>query len=303
MTTESPTVTLEQLDREIASRSFPEFLKFVKILEPPTTISRGGVIPFEMWDHLTEFVGALGKERLIAVLKSRQLGFSWTLAAYALWTAQFKEGANVLAFSQGQLEATVFLGKSKFIHEHLPEHLKIPLTRDNDTTMEFSSMKSKIVALPSTEKAGRGEMATLVIWDEAEFHENLPLNYAAAKPAIDAGGQAIFCSTPLKKTPASLFKEIVRGAKAKRNGFFLVYAGWNSRKDRDQKWWDARYKEAPITEGITPDLYMEQEHHGTFEEAMAPSRVMAAFDVDALDDMQNDVKRPVETRNGVVNIY
>jgi len=48
---------------------------------------------------------------------------------------------------------------------------------------------------------------------------------------------------------------------------------------------------------------MEQEHPETAEEALRPSRVMAAFDVDAIESMQLDTKLPIETRNGVANIY
>ena len=303
MTTESPTITLEQLDREIVSRSFPEFLKFVKILEPPNPGRVGGIIQFELWDHIVEAIDVIEANRLVSILKSRQLGFSWMLAAYCLWKAQFHEGANILAFSQGQIESTAFLRKSRTIHEHLPNHLKVPTTRDNDTVLEFGSMKSKITALPSTETAGRGETATLVIQDEADFHENLELNYAAVKPTIDDGAQLIQCSTVNKEKPASLFKEINRGAHDGKNGFVELFFGWRSRKHRDKKWWRARRAEVPSTNTMDPDLYMEQEHPETREEALRPSRVMAAFDLDALDDMQNDVKRPVETRNGVVNIY
>ncbi len=315
---ESPQVTIEHIDRELARRSFPDFLKFVKILEPTTPLKTGGIIPFEMWDYLVDFCEELvGKpdgnpdrppdhpdntgHLLLVILKSRQLGFSWILAAYALWTAQFKPAANVLMLSQGALESVVLLAKSRTIWENLPKYLQIPVGRDNDNTMEFPSEKSKITALPSTEKAGRSETATLVIQDEAEHHEYLDLNYAAIKPTIDAGGQFIQCSTVLKKRPASLFKEIFRNAP--KNGFRALFYGWMCRPGRDKKWYNKRKSEAPTTAGMSPELYMEQEYPATAEEALRPSRVMAAFDQDALDDMQNDVKRPVETRHGVVNIY
>lgn len=294
-------VTIEHVDRAICEKSFPDFLKFGKILEPPTLTSRGGIIPFEMWDHLIEFNELLSKHRLLCVLKSRQLGFTWDLAFYCMWRAQYGEGENILIFSQGQVEATAFLAKCRVIHENLPKYLQVPLGRNNDTVMEFPSTMSKITAYPSTENAGRGETASLVIQDEADFHENLDLNYAAVKPAIDMGGQLIQVSTVNKLKPASLFKEIWRGAP--KNNFVSVFYGWMSRKGRDEKWFKRVQAEAPVTKGMSPELYMEQEHPGSAEEALRPSRVMAAFDQDALDDMQNDVKRPVETRNGVVNIY
>lgn len=285
------------------------FLEHVRILQVAVGGLQGGLIPLEMWGHIREAAVLLAGDetqkieakRLISVLKSRQVGWSWILAAYAAWVGQYKDGANVLIFSQGQLESTVFLGKVKTVLDNLPPHLKVGIGRSNDTTITFPSIKSKITALPSTEHAGRGETATLVIQDEADFHENLELNYAAVKPAIDAGGQLIQCSTVNKKKAGTLFKEIFRNAP--KNGFHAVFHGWTSRPDRDQAWYDRVKAEAPSSEGMSPELYMEQEHPATAEEALAPSRVMAAFDVDALAAMQADVKEPVETRNGVTHIY
>ena len=316
MTTKEQTVTIADMERELGRRSFVYFLEHVKILEPPSASSRGGIIKFEMWDHIKEAAlllagkgdqtdpeseGYISQKRLLNVLKSRQLGWSWILAAYAVWMAQFKEGANILVFSQGQAESIAFLSKCKTIHENLSKHMMNPLGRSNDTLMAFKGMKSKITALPSTEHAGRGEMATLVIQDEADFHENLDLNYAAVKPAIDGGGQLVQVSTVNKKKAGTLFKEIHRGAPD--NNFFAVFHGWRARPDRDQAWYDRVKAEAPTSDGMSPELYMEQEHPETAAEALAPSKHMAAFDSDAIKAMQDSVISPVETRNGVVNIY
>jgi hypothetical protein len=314
------TFTVLDIERALGMRSFTKFLEFVKIIEPPSATSRGGVIEFEMWDHIKEAAMLLAgkgdqmvpedtppsdeyipQKRLLNVLKSRQLGWSWILAAYAVWLAQFKQGANILVFSQGQLESVAFLNKCKTIHENLPKHMKNPIGRSNDTLMAFKGMKSKITALPSTENAGRGETASLVIQDEADFHENLDLNYAAIKPTIDAGGQLVQVSTVNKKKAGTLFKEIHRGAP--QNNFFSVFHGWKSRPDRDQAWYERVKAEAPTSDGMSPELYMEQEHPATAAEALAPSRVMAAFDVDAIKAMQDDTKKPVETRNNITNIY
>ena len=54
---------------------------------------------------------------------------------------------------------------------------------------------------------------------------------------------------------------------------------------------------------MSPELYMEQEHPTSVEEALRPSRVMAAFDVDAIESMHLDTKKPVEIRNNVINVY
>jgi len=53
---------------------------------------------------------------------------------------------------------------------------------------------------------------------------------------------------------------------------------------------------------MNPDLFMEQEYPRTAEEALAPSRVISAFDMDVLAKMEEYVKEPVE-QVGVIRIY
>ena len=298
MVTDAPLgLTLEQAERDLCARSFIDFLDHVKVVEPPPG---RGIIPFAMWPHLVEVVELFGAENLISILKARQIGLSWLLAAYACWTALYHKGANVMLFSQGENEAKVLLSKVKAIHEELPPHLQGHMAGNNATEMKFEDMASKITALPSTEKAGRGETGTLVIQDEADFHEYADANYAAIKPTIDAGGQLIQVSTSNKKNLSSLFKALYRGSP--KNGFAARFYSWAVRPERDQKWYDRVRREAPDTAEMNADLYMEQEYPRTEEEALSASRVLSAFDPDVLESMQGDIKNPVDTL-GLANIY
>jgi len=43
------TVTIQDIELALTSRSFQDFLDFVQILEPPIATSRGGIIKFEKW--------------------------------------------------------------------------------------------------------------------------------------------------------------------------------------------------------------------------------------------------------------
>jgi len=88
-----------RLERELASRNFiapytddpgdreVDFLDYVKILERAQIHSgvSGGAVPFQKWDYIEELARSIADNRLVAVLKARQLGFSWTSAAYAAW--------------------------------------------------------------------------------------------------------------------------------------------------------------------------------------------------------------------------
>jgi len=202
--------TTQELMRAVSEASFVDFLDYVKVLEPPPGLS---VIPFEKWEHLESLAHTLRTERLVVILKARQVGVSWLLAAYALWTALYHKGAVVLMLSKGQHEAGDLVDKVKFIHTQLHPALQQPVGTDSGTEISFPTMMSTVTALPSTEHAGRSETASLVIQDEADFHEHLDTNYAAVKPTIDAGGQLIQASTANKFKMTSLFKQIYRGAR------------------------------------------------------------------------------------------
>ena len=204
LTDEHKQEAVRRLEKEFARRNFvspdgeqPDFLDKVKILERSQLHSgvSGGAAPFQKWDYLVELARAIVDNRLVTVLKARQLGFSWTSAAYAAWLLTFREGTNVLMISKWQTEAFSLLDKVRFILKNLPEEWQSPLSPDSRSEIGIPSKDSKIVALPSTEDAGRSETASVVIQDEADFHEYHAANYAAVKPTIDAGGQMIMGST------------------------------------------------------------------------------------------------------------
>ena len=268
----------------LAKRYFNDFLDFVQVLEPPPG---RGVIAFERWNHLVEVCQNLNDEKLIVWLKSRQTGESWLLAAYSLWTAMYKEGALVLLLSQGEEESKVLLSKSRFIYERLPDGLKTPLGTDSRQELTFPVMESGIRALPSTDKAGRSATASLVILDEADFHEHLSANYAAVKPTIDDhGGQLIMVSTSNSTNARSMFKQIYQ--EAPDNGFKKIFYGWNVRPGRDNEWFNARQKEyADIS-------LFEKEYPATEAEALSPPRTIAAFDHDILNLMAQDCRAPIK---------
>ena len=268
---------------ELAKRSFWHFLDFVKILEPQPG---RGTISFERWPHLEEVCDILDNKKLLVWLKSRQTGASWMLAAYGLWMSMYKQGSVVLLLSQGEDEAKKLLAKCRFIYENLDTDMQAPLGTDSRQELYFPETGSSISALPSTEKAGRSSTASLVIMDEADFHEHLDSNYAAVKPTIDdVGGQLVLVSTSNAMRMNTLFKSTYK--ESPNNGFTRVFYGWNVRPDRDNAWYDARRAE------YADKSLFEKEYPASDEEALAPPRTIAAFDHDILKLMQEDVRKAV----------
>ena len=285
--------------------SFVKFLDHVYILErPQPQMGRmGGRIKFQKWPHLMEFAEDLQKYRLIDLVKARQNGFSWIISAYALWMARFYNGSLVLELSLGEKEAQALLEKAKFIYQNLPREWQLEVDRDSGSEFSLTGMKSRIVALPSTKNAGRSEQATLVIQDEADFHEYGELNYLAVKPTIDAGGQFIMASTVNIEKYESLFQNTYRGAPS--NGWHKIFWGWRARPDRDDQWYRRTKEEAqdmPMAQMLGVDAYMHREYPETEEEALSPSSATAAFDLQMLKQMADGEKKPIETEE-FANIY
>lgn len=275
--------------------SFLHFLtEYVYILEPPPG---GGIIKFSSWPHLLDLIYYLLSERLIVVLKARQLGVSWLLAAYALWVVMFQKGAVVLMLSKGQVDARDLLKKSSFVYSQLPEWMQLTTDPDNTEELGFPAMMSRIVALPSTKNAGRSITATVVIADEEDFHPYAEDNYGSVKPTIDAGGQFIAVSTIDKTNLKSTFRSLYTQARAGANNFVARFYGWASRPGRTEEWFEGKRKEF----SGTPHL-LEQEYPASEEEALAPSKALAAFNMESLKAMQEEVRAPIEVF-GPVRIY
>ena len=285
-------VTMPDVERELAKRKFTEFLTFVRIQNTDT--EGAAEMVFEKWPHLIESAELLERHRRVIFLKARQIGLTWLMASYALWTAIYHDGAVVLVLSKGENEAKTFLRRIKFIHSRLPESLRGEVVIDSTTELGFKS-ESKITALPATEDAGRSETATLVLQDEADYHKHLEANFAAVRPTVDAGGQHIMASTSNYETIDSFFKRMYRransldGMDSARDGdsrYVKVFFGWDVRPGRDADW------RSEVTADYDEDQ-RDKEYPESEEQALAPPQAIAAFDQSALTGWMDNAEEPM----------
>lgn len=272
--------------------SFLHLLRWVKIIDPPTLDNIGGIISFLLWPHLKEVIKALLTQKLIAVMKSRQIGLSWLLAAFALWYAMSHQGATVMLFSKGEKEAWELLAKCRRIWTQLPEFLKLPIKPDSSEEMGFPSMMSSIKAFAATESAGVSYTASVVICDEWDLHPFADQNYLQSKPTRDAGGQFIGVFTVDKLNPDTLAKAVWLDGHNKKNDFSALFFPWWVRPGRDDKWYEETRRNIPERElaKLSPELYMEQNYPSSWEEALSRSETVAVFDKKVLKNMEGDVR-------------
>lgn len=301
---------LRAIEAGACEKSFMRFLKYVKIIEPPTLDNPGGIIKFELWAHLKEFIQALLTQKLIVVLKSRQVGASWLMSAYDLWYALSHKGATIMIFSKGETEAIEKLAKCRRIYNQLPDFLQLKLGASSATELSFPTMFSSIKAFAATETAGISFTASILDVDEWAEHPYAEENYLASKPTRDAGGQFIGVFTANKLKPDNLATAIFQDAQEGKNEFSPLFFPYTVRPGRDGEWYEKTKKNIPIMElaRLTPELYMEQNYPSSILEALRLPYTISAFDGAILNEMLEEIKNPVTVEEegidyNFVNIY
>lgn len=219
-------------------------------------------IPFKLWKSQHDTLSQLHSERLIIILKARQLGLTWLTVAYALWAMLFQPGSTVLMFSRRDEEAQDLLDRLRQMLFRLPTWLRPTIATDNAHQLTLAPpWNSTARAFPTTKHSARSYTATLAIVDEADFIPWLRQLMNAVRPTIDAGGRLILLSTADKDHPDSEFKRLWQHAIDDLSNFLPIFLPWHARPDRSQEWYDTLdYSE--------DDLF--QEYPETPEQALAP---------------------------------
>jgi hypothetical protein len=208
-------------------------------------------------------------ERMLVILKARQLGISWLCLAYALWLVLFHAPATVLLFSLREAEAVELLGRLKEMYRRLPMWMQAKrVERESGTTWALSNGSR---ALAFSTKAGRSYTGTLALVDEADFVPELSLFLNGVKPTIDAGGKLFLVSTSDKRRPVSTFKNLFRAAQQGIGDYRAVFLPWHARPGRDAAWHTRTQAEMFAQRGTHDDFYAE--YPATAEEALAPEEL------------------------------
>lgn len=228
----------------------------------------GEWIPFKLWPGQVSTLKTIELERLVIVLKARQLGLTWLCLGVILWLMLFHPAVSALIFSRRDDEAVYLLGKERLkgMYYRLPDWMQARgVTVDNDH--EFGLSNGSIArAFPTT--AGDSYTASIVVVDEADLLPDLARVMNAVKPTIDGGGRMILLSRADNSKPESMFKQIYRGAKAGINGWKAVFLGWSVRPSRDAAWYEAQKADILSRTGSLDDLF--QQYPASDTEALSP---------------------------------
>jgi len=246
------------------SLSFVYFVdRYVKIYDATS----GGWIPFELWPEQVRVAEELVNNRLVAILKARQLGLTWLVLAYILWMMVFHPAGTMLLFSRREVEAIYMLDKRlKGMYNRLPEWMGVrSIISDSAHIWELSN-GSVAYAFPTT--AGDSYTATLAFVDEADLLPDLDDLMLAVKPTIDGGGKMILLSRSDKAAPNSPFKKIFIEAWAGRSAWKGIFLPWFARPSRTAKWYKDQEDDFMSRTGTSDGLH--EQYPATPEEALAP---------------------------------
>ena len=209
--------------------------KYLKIQHPLR-----GLIPFKTYPFQDDCVSEFNDHRFNIVLKSRQLGLSTLVAAYAVWQAVFYKEKNILIIATKLAVAQNFIRKVKTYLKSMPKWLLVPvITANNKQQVEFSN-GSQVKAVPTSEDAGRSEALSLLIVDEAAFVRNFDELWMGLYPTLSTGGRAILLSTP--NGVGGQYHEIYTKSIRKENEFNPIKLMWDVHPERDDEWFNKETK-------------------------------------------------------------
>ncbi len=214
--------------------------------------------------------------------------------------------------SKGEDAAWDLIAKCKYIYNHIKDVPVPKIGHDNRDKIDFPTNYSEIIALPSTEDAGRSTDATIVIRDEVEFHAYAEVNYSAIHPTVDRGGKIIQVSTihPYRSNThfQNLYKDIKGGVK---NGK-AIFMSWRNRPldDEDiEKWGTLDNFRKSYLEKTYSSAQLAKEYSENEDEAFSSVSTSRYFDENALSDMEIDtivksLEHPLSQKyNDIVKIY
>ena len=265
----SPTYSLTTSEAEELGKCYnsPEY--FIKNYCYIYDTVDNGWVPFELWPAQLAALDVIHSNQLSVVLKARQIGLTWLVLAYALWSMIFRPIASVLIFSKRDIDAIYLLSEDRLrgMYDRLPEWMRSGHRIDTDNAHEWS-MENQSTARSFPTSAGDSYTATLAIVDEADLSPDLNSLLRAVKPTIANGGKMILLSRADKDKPVSDFKKIYIDAKAGKTPWAHIFLPWYVHPRRTTRWYELEKQDILSRTSALDDLY--EQYPATDAEALKP---------------------------------
>ena len=216
----------------------PTEVDFIRSLKIEDKVS-GGLIPFALWDCQVDLLYKLNAEDRVMVLKSRQLGATWTVLAHLLYLGVFWGDRLFLIASQSGDDAIDALHRLRILHGSIPERWRPTTTKDNTEQIALAN-GSRFESMKATKRAGRSKAAFAVLADEFAFWE-WPAEQLAS---LDSAAQRLYAVTT-GNGPGDLAHTIWLQTEQSIGRWRGIFYPWHAHPGRDADWYRQNVTEAP----------------------------------------------------------
>jgi hypothetical protein len=226
-------------------------------------------IPFKLWVCQKRIIPVIVHALRLIILKTRQLGLTWILAAYTLWLAITRPLQLIVVISAKEDWAAEFIERVKFIMDRLPIWMLPEINKATTQTIEFQhgeGLVSQIKSLPTTPAGAQSKTVSLLIMDETCENRYCQPIWASSKPGLDScGGRAIFISNAKKTSPGWRWtREIYTQSMKGLNDFLRIFLAWYEHPRRSKDFREIQKREGMDWEDVI------QHYPETEEEAISP---------------------------------
>jgi len=208
-------------------------------------------------------------------LKARQIGYTTSSVAEAMWDGIFHEEHPWLFISRGEDAAIKMLTKGLYAFNRLPSWMHERIGKPASLTQSVISFNngSRIESIPTTAATGRGDAVYGAVIDEAAFIDNAGAVWAALEPLVY--GKVLIVSTA--NGMGNFFHEVWMDSQRDDSVWNPIFFPWTAVPNRDEEWYDKKRRSFRGRE-----WYFYQEYPSTPEEAFIRSG-RVAFDATAYD--------------------
>lgn len=222
--------------------------KFMKVWSSPYLFCKnfmkiknksGEEVPFAFNDLQRDFLD--NKKKFNIILKSRQLGFSVMVCAYAIWLCITKPNSVCIMLSMSDTSTRAIFNKLKQIYASIPDAIRPNLVRNNRAELQLSNGSIISCSTLGRNDQGRGNTADLIHISEFAFVKSdiASKQLLSLEQTLNATGSLIVETTA---NGLNFFHNIYQKSKRKENSyksFFYNYIdGAEMFYDQYDEYWE-----------------------------------------------------------------
>ncbi len=236
-------------------------------------------IKLELWPEQEKIISTIVESPLLIILKARQLGLTWLIAAYVLWQTLRNRLYLTVVISVNEELSIEFLERVYFIMDRCPKWLGTagaPIKTRSKQVLEIQHLRGlvgTIKSLPTTEMGAQSKTPNLLIMDETCKNRMSRAIFNASYPGIEAAkGQVILISNAIKEGAGWYFtRDLYIATMRGLNKFRRIFLSWAAHPGRP-----ADFKEQMLLAGMSK-RDIDENYPDTEEEAIEDRNIKGVY--------------------------